>query len=75
MGKARLPHQSDEDAETENALVFPPHLASHRAGTTTEGRCLARHGVRLVHQQLDALPAAQDLLDVLDHDVLHLGQL
>jgi hypothetical protein len=73
--KVRHPHQSDEDAERENALVLPPHLAPHRARTTTEGRRLARHVIRLVDEQLDALPAAEDLLYVLHHDVLHLGEL
>jgi len=66
-------HQSDEDAESKDALVFPPHLAPYGTCSAAEGRRLARHGIRLVHEQLDALPAAEDLLDVLDHDVLHLG--
>ena len=75
VGKARQPHQSDEDAECQNALVLPPHLASHRARPTTEGRRLARHVICLVDEQLNALPTAEDLLYVLDHDVLHLGKL
>lgn len=73
--KTRYPHQSDEYAECEDALVLPPHLASHRARPTTEGRRLARHIVRLVYEQFDAFPTAEDLLYVLDHDVFHLGQL
>ena len=75
MEKARHPHQSDEDAESKDALVFPPHLAPYGTCSAAEGRRLARHGVRLVHEELDALPAAEDLLHVLDHDVLHLSEL
>jgi hypothetical protein len=75
MRNARHPHQSDEEAETEDALVLPPHLSSHGACPTTEGRCLARHVIRLVDEELDAFPAAEDLLYVLDHDVLYLGEL
>jgi hypothetical protein len=71
----RQPHQSDEDAKCQDALVLPPHLASHRARPTTEGRRLARHVICLVDEQLDALPATEDLLHILDHDVLHLCEL
>jgi len=68
-------HQSDEDAESKDALVLPPHLASHRARSTAKCRSLTRHVIRLVHQKFNALPATEDLLDVLDHDVLHLSKL
>src|SRR6266702_2756934 len=73
--KARRPHQSDEDAESKDAFVLPPHLAPHRACTAAEGRRLTCHAVCLVNKQLNALPTAEDLLHVLHHDVLHLSKL
>jgi len=68
-------HQSDEDAKSKDAFVLPPHLAPHGACTTAKSRRLTRHVVGLVNKQLDALPAAEDLLHVLHHDVLHLSEL
>ena len=72
--KARRPHQSDEDAESKDAFVLPPHLAPHGACTTAESRRLTCHAVCLVNQQFYAFPTAEDLLHVLDHDVLHLSE-
>ena len=73
--KARRPHQSDEDAESKDAFVLPPHLAPHGTRAAAEGRRLTCHVVCLVNKQLDALSAAKDLLHVLHHDVLHLRKL
>ena len=50
-------------------------LPPHRPRPAAERRRLPRHHVRLVDQQLDALAAREDLLDVLHHDVLDLVEL
>jgi hypothetical protein len=68
-------YDRDKEAEDENARVLPPHLATRGAGTAAERVRLAGHGICLVHEELDALTAREDLLDVLDHDLADLAQL
>jgi len=36
---------------------------------------LIRHVIGLIYEQLNAFTTAEDLLHVLNHDVLHLGEL
>lgn len=68
-------HQPDRNTQQHDLLVPPELLAAHRPCSPPERRCLVRHLVRLVDEQLDALATGQDLLDVLHHDVLNLRKL
>lgn len=68
-------YQANEHTQRHDLRIAPPHLATDVARPAAECGGLARHDVGLVDEQLDALAAAQDLLHVLDHDVLHLVEL
>ena len=67
--------ESDNDAEGDDLAVLPPHLPADGACAAAEGGRLGGHGVGLVDEELDALAAAEDLLDVLDHNVLDVVKL
>ena len=68
-------YYANDDAQRENLRIFPPHAAPDRACASPERSCLARHVVRLVDEQLDALSSGKDLLDILNHDILDLREL
>ena len=68
-------YQRNQDAQCEYLAILPPHLPSHRPRATSECSGLRRHGIGLVHKQLDALPTAQNLLHILDHNILNLVEL
>jgi hypothetical protein len=74
-------HNDDDDDAHDEAHqelhldVLPPHLVAQRLAALLELVSLVAQVLRLVHQQLQLLPPVQHLLDVLHHDLLHLGHL
>jgi len=68
-------NNKDDDAQTKDTGILPPHLSPDSPCTTPERRCLAGHVIGLINEQLNAFATAEDLLHVLNHDVLHLGEL
>jgi len=68
-------NNGNNDAQGQDAGVLPPHLPPDSSRTAPERRCLTRHIIGLIYEQLYALSAAEDLLHVLYHDVLYLGEL
>src|SRR6267154_5296007 len=68
-------YQRNQDAQRQYLGILPPHLAPHGPRTAPECGGLRGHGIGLIYEQLDALTTAQDLLDVLDHDVLDVVEL
>jgi len=68
-------NNGNDDAQGQDTGILPPHLPSDSPRTTPERCCLTRHVIGLIYKQLYALSTAEDLLHVLDHDVLHLGEL
>ena len=68
-------HQSYKTGEDKYFGVFPPHLASRCPGTSPECGRLTCHDVRLIDEQLYSLTPAEDLLNILDHDIFHMIEL
>ena len=68
-------YNGNNDAQCQDASVLPPHLSPDIPRATPKRRCLVRHVVGPIYKQLDSLATTEDLLHVLNHDVLHLGQL
>jgi hypothetical protein len=68
-------YNSDDDAQCQDAGVLPPHLSPDIPRATPKRRCLVRHVVGPIYEQLNSLATTEDLLHILNHDVLHLGQL
>jgi len=68
-------NKGNDDAQGQDTGVLPPHLPPDSSRTTPECRCLTRHVVGLIYEQFYAFATAENLLHVLDHDVLHLGEL
>lgn len=68
-------YQRNQDAQCQYLAILPPHLPPHCPRTAPECSGLRGHGVGLVYEKFDAFSAAQDLLNILDHNVLDLVEL
>lgn len=64
--------KNDDNGYGESLGVLPPHLSPGSPCTAPEGRCLVRHIVGFVDQELDAFTPTKDLFDILDHDIFDL---
>lgn len=63
-------HEDNKAEQDGDTRVLPPLLATDSPRSAAESVRLARKRIRLVDQEIEALAALQDRLDVLDHDVL-----
>ena len=68
-------YQNDHATQHQDLRVLPPHLTPHCPCASSKSGCLTCHMICLIHQKLYPLATAQDLFDVLDHDVFDLVQL
>ena len=73
MKNAVQDKEEDKGAEAGQAhdlCVFPPHLAAEANGSSAEGHALVGGVIGAVHEQLDPFATAEDLFDVVRHDIL-----
>lgn len=63
------------NAQRERRTHLPPHLPPDTFGPPFERPRLARELVGLVDEELDALASAENLVDVIDHDVLDVPEI
>lgn len=63
-------HDDDNTCEDGDFRVLPPLLAAHGTRSAAERVRLTRERVSLVDEEVKALAALQDRVDVLHHDVL-----
>lgn len=66
----RCTHHAHYSRQDRDLRVLPPLLSPDAPCAPPEGICLARKSIGLVHEEVEALAALQDRVDVLDHDVL-----
>jgi len=66
---------ANNNAQSQNSGIFPPHLPSDCSRASPERGRLASHVVSFVNKQFNPFASIEDLFDVLDHDVFDLSQI
>jgi len=66
---------ANNNTESQNSGIFPPHLSSDCPRASSERSSLTGHVVSFVNKQFNAFASIEDLFDILDHDVLDLSQI
>lgn len=65
-------YQPNQHTQCQNFTISPPHLPPHTAGTPPKRSRLASHDIRLIDKELNSLASAENLLNILHHNVLNL---